>query len=158
MDDSILAPMLTGRVVIACIGNEFRRDDGVGPFIAGLLKPTGRITVVDCGETPENFLGVIASHNPDKVVIIDAAYFGGEPGEVRTVKKSEIGGGGASTHDAILTLFADYIEARTGAEAFFVAIQPRTSQVGRGLSPEIEAVARELAASINRLTAAPPSM
>ena len=158
MDDSILAPMLTGRVVIACVGNELRHDDGVGPFIAGLLRPTDSLTVVDCGETPENFLGVIARHNPQKVLIIDAAYFGGEPGEVRVVSKAEIAGGGASTHDAILTLFADYIEARTGAEAFFIAIQPKTSQVGRGLSPEIEAAALDLAASINRLAGtAPPT-
>ena len=156
MDDSVLGPMLTGRVVIACVGNELRGDDGIGPFIARLLKPTDRIAVVDCGETPENYLGVIASHNPQKVLIIDAAYFGGAPGEMRVVRKSEIGGGGASTHDAILTLFADYIEARTGAEAFFIAIQPKTSQVGRGLSPEIEAAAYKLAASINRLIGAEP--
>ena len=157
MDDSALARMLAGRVVIACVGNDLRGDDGVGPFIAGLLKPTDLLTVVDCGETPENYLGVIAGHNPEKVLIIDAAYFGGEPGEVRAVKKSEIAGGGASTHDAILTLFADYIEARTGAEAFFVAIQPKTSQVGSGLSPEVEAAALELAAAINRLAGTAPS-
>lgn len=156
MDEFVLTPMLTGRVVIACIGNELRGDDGVGPFIAGLLKPTDLLTVVDCGETPENFLGVIAGHNPEKLLIIDAAYFGGEPGEVRAVKKSEIGGGGASTHDAILTLFAEYIEAQTGAEAFFVAIQPKSSQVGSGLSPEVEAAALELAVAINRIAGAAP--
>ena len=152
MDDSTLVRMLSGRVVVACIGNELRGDDGAGPFIAGLLEPTDRLTVVDCGETPENYLGVIARHNPEKVLIVDAAYFGGRPGEVRVVKKSEIVGGGASTHDAILTLFADYLEAQTGAEAFFVAIQPKSSQVGSGLSPEVEAAARELAAAINRLS------
>jgi len=152
MDDSALARMLSGRVVVACIGNELRGDDGVGPFIAGLLEPTDRLTVVDCGETPENYLGVIARHSPEKVLIVDAAYFGGRPGEVRVVKKSEIAGGGASTHDAILTLFADYLEAQTGAAAFFVAIQPKTSQVGSGLSPEVEAAARELAAAINGLS------
>lgn len=152
MDDSTLARMLSGRVVVACIGNELRGDDGAGPFIAGLLEPTDLLTVVDCGETPENYLGVIAGHNPEKVLIVDAAYFGGRPGEVRVVKKSEIVGGGASTHDAILTLFADYLEAQTGAEAFFVAIQPKSSQVGSGLSPEVEAAARELAAAINRLS------
>jgi hydrogenase 3 maturation protease len=157
MDDSALAPMLSGRVVVACIGNELRGDDGVGPLIAKLLKPTDSLTVVDCGETPENFLGVIAGHNPDKVLIIDAAYFGGEPGDVRVVRKSDIAGGGASTHDAILTLFADYIEARTGAEAFFVAIQPKTSQVGGGLSPEVESAALALAAAINRLSGGEPS-
>jgi hydrogenase 3 maturation protease len=151
MDDSALARMLAGLVVIACIGNDLRGDDGAGPFIAGLLKPTDRLKIVDCGETPENYLGVIASHNPEKVLIIDAAYFGGEPGEVKTVKKSEIGAGGASTHDAILTLFADYIEAQTGAEAFFIAIQPEDTQVGSGLSPRVKAAAVKLAADINRL-------
>jgi hydrogenase 3 maturation protease len=156
MDDSTLALMLQGRCVVACIGNDLRGDDGVGPFVAALLKPTADLTVVDCGETPENYLGVIAGCNPEKVVIIDAAYFGGEPGEVRTVRKSEIGGGGASTHDAILTLFADYIEARTGAEAFFIAIQPKNSEVGSGLSPEVERTARELAAAINRISGATP--
>jgi hydrogenase 3 maturation protease len=151
MDESALIRMLDGRVVIACIGNELRGDDGVGPFIAGILKPTDRVAVVNCGETPENYLGVIAGYRPEHVVIIDAAYFGGEPGEVRVVKKSEIAGGGASTHDAILTLFAEYIEAQTGAEAFFVAIQPQTSQVGNVLSPPVEAAARELASAINQL-------
>lgn len=151
MDKSALTHMLEGRVVIACIGNELRGDDGVGPFIARLLRATDRVSVVDCGETPENYLGVIAGFNPDRVVIIDAAYFGGTPGEVRVVKKSEIGGGGASTHDAILTLFADYIEARTGAEAFFVAIQPQTSEVGGVLSAVVETAAKQLAALINEL-------
>jgi hydrogenase 3 maturation protease len=157
MDDSVLAGIVKGRVVIACIGNELRGDDGVGPFIAGLLRPTELVTIVDCGETPENYLGVISGRNPERVVIIDAAYFGGKPGEVRAIRKSDIGGGGASTHDAILTLFADYIEARTGAEAFFIAIQPKTSQVGSGLSPEVEAAAQALAAAINRLSGVDPS-
>jgi hydrogenase 3 maturation protease len=153
MDKSDLTRMLRGRVVIACIGNELRADDGVGPLIARLLRPSGSVTVVDCGETPENYLGVIVGHEPEKVLIIDAAYFGGRPGEVRIVRKSEIGGGGASTHDAILTLFANYIEARTGAEAFFIAIQPKSSEVGGRLSPEVEAAAKRLASEINGLMA-----
>jgi hydrogenase 3 maturation protease len=152
MDESILAPMLAGRVVIACVGNELRGDDGVGPFVARLLHPGGATRVVDCGETPENYLGVIAAHRPEKVLIIDAAYFGGAPGEIRAVKKSEISGGGASTHDAILTLFAEYIEAQTGAETFFIAIQPERSEVGGALSPVVETAARGLASSINRLS------
>jgi hydrogenase 3 maturation protease len=151
MDKSVLARMFTGRVAIACIGNELRGDDGVGPSVAKLLKPSGDMKVIDCGETPENYLGVIAAHNPEKVVIIDAAYFGGVPGEIRVVEKSAISGGGASTHDAILTLFADYIEAQTGAETFFIAIQPESSELGGVLSPAVEAAGRDLASTINEL-------
>jgi hydrogenase 3 maturation protease len=149
MDKTILHEMLTGRVVIACIGNELRGDDGVGPFMAGLIRPTSRVRVINCGETPENFLGVIASYEPERVVIIDAAEFGGDPGEIRVVRKDEIAGGGLSTHDAILTLFADFIEEQTGARTFFLAVQPVRSDVGDTLSPAVEQAGREVAASIN---------
>jgi hydrogenase 3 maturation protease len=152
MDKTLLTDMLSGRVVIACIGNEIRGDDGIGPFIAGLLTSSERVRVVNCGETPENFLGVIAASSPEKVVIVDAAHFRGEPGEIRIVDKDSIEGGGFSTHDAILTLFADYIEQQTGAKTYFLAIQPKRSEVGEGLSPEIEKVAREIADAINSLT------
>jgi hydrogenase 3 maturation protease len=151
MDKSVLVPMLEGRVVVACVGNQLRGDDGVGPFVASLLISTDRVRVVDCGETPENYLGVISSHRPDRVLIVDAAHFGGDPGEIRTVSKAEITGGGISSHDAILTLFADYIEAGSGAKTFFLAIQPENTQVGTGLSRQVEAAGREIAAAINEI-------
>ncbi len=155
MDKSLLTDMLSGRVVIACVGNEMCGDDGIGPFIAGLLAASERVKVVDCGETPENFLGVIAGFSPEKVVIIDAAHFGGEPGEIRMIDKDSIEGGGFSTHDAILTLFANFIEEESGAKTYFLAIQPKRSEVGEGLSPEIEKAGRRVADTINGLTGDP---
>jgi hydrogenase 3 maturation protease len=151
MDENLLTDMLSGRVVIACIGNELRGDDGVGPFISRLLDSSERVSVVDCGETPENFLGVIAGYSPDKVVIVDAACFNGEPGEIRLIEKERIEGGGFSTHDAILTLFANFIEAESGAKTFFLAIQPLRSDVGEGLTPEVENAARQVAGALNGL-------
>jgi hydrogenase 3 maturation protease len=151
MDESILKDMLYGTVVIACVGNEIRGDDGVGPFVSRLIKQAGRVHVVNCGETPENYLGVITRLKPEKVVVIDAAEFGGTPGEIRLVKKSEIAGGGPSTHDAILTLFTDFIEHETGAETFFLAVQPARTQVGAALSPAVEAAARRIASTINKI-------
>jgi hydrogenase 3 maturation protease len=155
MDKSLLTDMLSGRVVIACVGNEMRGDDGIGPFIARLLAPPERVKVVDCGETPENFLGVIAGSSPEKVVIIDAAHFGGEPGEIRMIDKDSIEGGGFSTHDAILTIFASFIEEESGAKTYFLAIQPKQSEVGESLSPEIEKAGRRIADTINELTRDP---
>jgi hydrogenase 3 maturation protease len=151
MDKNTLKDMLSGTVVIACVGNEIRGDDGVGPFISRLIKASGPVHVVDCGETPENYLGVITGFKPEKVVVIDAAEFGGTPGEIRLVKKSEITGGGASTHDAILTLFTDFIEHETNARTFFLAIQPERMEVGEGLSSSVEAAARRVADTINEI-------
>jgi len=151
MDESVLKGMLSGRAVIVCIGNELRGDDGVGPFVSGLIKASRKVTVINCGETPENYLGVISRLNPQKVVIIDAANFGGQPGQIRTVSRSEITGGGLSTHDAVLTLFSGYIEEQTGAETFFVAIQPGPTEVGGRLSVRVEQAAIRLAGLINQV-------
>ncbi len=154
MDRTALASILSGKVVIACIGNEMRGDDAVGPLLARLIEETDRVKVINCGETPENFLGKIANLKPEKVVIIDAAYFGGKPGEIRLVRKEQITGGGASTHDAILTIFSDYIECQSGATVFFLAIQPETTRVGEAMSEAVENAAHELAAIINEIIAA----
>ncbi len=143
--------MLSGRVVIACIGNELRGDDGVGPFISRLLHGSELVQVVNCGETPENYLGVIVRYNPDRVIVIDAADFGGRPGETKAVRKADITAGGLSTHDAVLTLFADYIEKQTGAETLFLAIQPGQSEVGGGLSAPVKAAAHWIAGVINQV-------
>ncbi len=154
MDRASLARILSGRVVIACIGNSMRGDDGVGPYVASLIKETDRIKVIDCGETPENFLGTIARHQPDKLVIIDAAHFGGRAGEIRLVGREEIAGGGASTHDAILTIFADYVEAQTGAETFFLAVQPAETEIGKTMSDVVAAAGQYLADVINEIIGA----
>jgi hydrogenase 3 maturation protease len=151
INESVLHDMLSGRIVIACIGNELRGDDGFGPLMARLIEATGSAEVVDCGETPENYLGVIARSRPEKVIVLDAADFGGKTGEVRIVKKSEIDGAGVSTHAPILTMFADYIENQTGAQTYFLAIQPKTTAFGRPLSDEVRTAAGELAAQINRI-------
>ncbi|MCJ2512538.1 MAG: hydrogenase maturation protease, partial [Candidatus Thermoplasmatota archaeon] len=112
LDECLLREMMTGKVVIACVGNELRADDGVGPLMAGLIKETPDLKVVDCGETPENYLGVIIREKPDKVVVIDAVFLGGEVGEVRAIRKEELAEGGYSTHMPTLSLFTDFVESQ----------------------------------------------
>lgn len=141
--------MLSGRVVVACVGNQWRGDDGVGPLVAALLEPSDRVRVIDCGETPENYLGVIARIKPDRLLVVDAADFGGAAGEIRVVAREEIGGGGLSTHAPRLTLFTDFVEAQTGGETYFLAIQPGSLELGGQIGAAVEAAARELAGAIN---------
>jgi len=149
LDRELIRQMLRGRVVVACVGNQWRGDDGVGPLVAALLEPSDRVRVIDCGETPENFLGVIARIKPEKVLVIDAADFGGAAGEIRVVARQEIGGGGLSTHAPRLTLFTDFVEAQTGGKTHFLAIQPGSLEMGQPVGPAVEAAARELADAIN---------
>jgi hydrogenase 3 maturation protease len=145
--------MLSGKVVIACVGNELRADDGVGPLIAGLVEETPNLKVVDCGETPENYLGVIIREKPDKVIVIDAVFLGGEVGEVRAVRKEELAEGGYSTHMPTLSLFTDFVESQIDITTYFVGIQPKSLAFGGKMSPEVEKTGRDLARRINTISA-----
>ena len=143
--------MLGGRVVIACVGNELRADEGAGPLIAGLINETPDLRVVNCGETPENYLGVIIREKPDKVVVIDAVYMGGEPGEVRAIRKEDLAEGGYSTHMPTLSLFTDFVESQTDTAVYFIGIQPESITFGGRMTPAVERAARDFAARINAI-------
>jgi hydrogenase 3 maturation protease len=151
LDECLLKEMMTGKVVIACVGNRLRADDGVGPLIAGLIKETPDLKVVDCGETPENYLGVIIREEPDRVVVIDAVFLGGEVGEVRAIRKEELAEGGYSTHMPTLSLFTDFVESQIDTRTYFIGIQPGTIVFGEKMAPEVEKAARDLAGAINSL-------
>ena len=153
VDQCLLTEMLTGKVVIACVGNELRADDGAGPLIAGLISETPNLKVVSCGETPENYLGVIIREKPDKVVVIDAVYMGSQPGEVRAIRKEELAEGGYSTHMPTLSLFTDFVESQIDAKTYFIGIQPGTVAFGAKMSPEVEKAGRDLAGRINAVAA-----
>jgi len=146
--------MLAGRVVIACVGNELRADDGVGPLVAGLIAETPCLKVVNCGETPENYLGVIIRERPEKVVVIDAVYMGAEAGEVRAIRKEDLAEGGYSTHMPTLSLFTDFVESQADTMVYFIGIQPETIAFGGKMTPAVRKAAGDLAGRINALTGA----
>lgn len=70
------------------IGNRFRSDDGVGPFIARQIKKSKKnVIVINAEDKPENIIDRAIQLKPCKVIIIDAANFGGMPGEIRLIEK-----------------------------------------------------------------------
>jgi hydrogenase 3 maturation protease len=149
LDQDLLKRMLSGRVVIACVGNDWRGDEGVGRLVAGLITPSDRASVVDCGETPENYLGVIADLKPERLIVLGAVDFGGAPGGIRVLARREIGGFALSTLAPRLTILTDYVETHTGAETFFIAIQPETLEFGAPLGATAAEVGRALAQALN---------
>jgi hydrogenase 3 maturation protease len=156
IDRDLLKRMLSGRVVVACVGNNLRGDEAAGPLVASFVRPTSRLTVIDCGETPENYLGVIARLNPEKVIVVDAADFGGGAGDVRIAVRQEIGGYAIPTYAPRLTTFTDYVEAQTGAETFYITIQPESVEFGGSMGCAVARAARELALAINDVLEADP--
>ena len=139
-----LTPFIKGRVCILGFGNRMWRDDGVGSCIAEALQDCPNLDSVDGGFVPENHLEVVASKNPDTILMIDAADFGGTPGETRLLQPGDVAVAGISTHAGSPQMLGKYLEARTGARVALLAIQPKDTSEGTELSPEVSATLTEL--------------
>lgn len=127
------------KVVILGVGNELRADDGAGVFLAGELEkelgnPEGIMIIRT--QVPENFIRPILEFRPGKIIILDAADFGGRPGDFRVIKENEILQFLVSTHNMPLTLFLKALE-RLKAEKILIGIQPKNLDFGGGLSKEV---------------------
>lgn len=128
---------LRGKVVIAGVGNPLRGDDGLGPHMIQRLRGQVKAALFDCGTVPENFIGPIRDQHPDTILVLDAADFSAQPGEVGVFEASQWRGGGFSTHNFSLDLFADLLMADTNAEIYLVAVQPKSTGFGQAMSPEV---------------------
>jgi len=130
---------LQGKVVILGIGNNLRSDDGAGSLLASRIKDKVPYIVYDAGPNPENYLGKIIKDHPDNIVIIDAADFGGRPGEVRELEGDEIKTVNLfSTHNASLSLTINYLKNDLSADIIILAIQPGSISFGDSLTPEVK--------------------
>lgn len=140
-----LLPVPSGKTLIITVGNDLRRDDGAGSFISSRLKeiPEGYV-LLDVGSRPENSVDEAVDLNPAKTVIIDAADFGGEPGEIRIIPPELIPQTTLSTHTFPLPVIAKMLEEETGSAVYFLGIQPVSVELGEGLSPEVEKSAGDI--------------
>ena len=84
-------------VVIAGIGNDYRRDDGAGPTVARLVaSSTGALDIGPIAE-PLDLLG--KWDGVDLAVLVDATRSGAPPGTVRVVDvESDLFEAASSTH------------------------------------------------------------
>lgn len=127
-----------GRVSLLGVGNPLRGDDGAGSALARRLRSRGVEAAHDGGAAPENYVERLASSRPDVVIVVDAARFGGRPGDVRLLTPGEIDGAALSTHDPSLKMFAGYLHERCACEVLVVGIEPSRTEMGSAMSPEVE--------------------
>ena len=125
--------------LIITIGNSFRHDDGVGPYIyLNLNKLPYDYLILNAGNNPENIIDTAISINPDKTIFIDAANFNGAPGEIKLISEDLISAFTLSTHIFPLNIISKMIEKETGSNIFFIGIQCKNLNFGEGLSNEIK--------------------
>lgn len=103
--------------------------------------------VLEGGDAPENITGLVVKSKPDKIVIVDALDFGAKPGEMRLVSSDELEAAGISTHGS-LKLFIEYLKNMTGASVLILGIQPKSIELGKGISPEVSKSLRKSAKNI----------
>lgn len=141
-------------MVVLGIGNALKADDGVGPLVAQMLQERHPDVVFDTGQTPENFLGPIRRARPETIVLVDAADFGGEPGEIRLASAAEVHGLMLGTHAAPLSMFMAAISEETGAEVRLIAIQAMSTTLGGEMSEQVAAAVRDLVTALEALLGA----
>jgi hydrogenase 3 maturation protease len=144
-----LAIWLSGAssVVIAGIGNEIRMDDFVGVKIIQDLqgKVSKKVHLIECETVPESFMDEIVELKPSNVLLIDAAILELKPGEARLYDAEKVTNIPAiTTHMLPLRVFCDYITQMAQTKLALLLIEPKNTEFGEGLSPEVAASAERI--------------
>ncbi len=136
------------RVVVAGIGNSFRRDDFVGVEIVRNLqnRVSSSVYLIEGETLPESYINPITKFNPTHILLIDAGMLNLNPGASKLVDPSELMKRAAiSTHLLPLRIFCDYLAETTDAKISLLVIQPEDTSFGEGLTPQLRETATELA-------------
>lgn len=133
---------MNGKTVILGIGNWLMSDDGVGVHAAQALAldPPPGVEVVDAGTDVLSALSFL--EQADRVLIIDAARAGGNPGTVRELVEGDLSprqGGGATTLHAVSVLGGRHLmpPGSVWPEVLILGIEPAVLDYGMSLSPAV---------------------
>lgn len=141
------------RVSILGIGNMLRSDDAIGVVLVQLMqrKLLDGVNLLNCETVPENFIGQVEAFQPTHVLLIDAAEFGGAPGDARLFSPESVVGITLSTHAISLSLLARIIEDRTKAKVRILGVQPKLLEFGETLSPELKEASKGISKALIRM-------
>jgi hydrogenase maturation protease len=150
---------VTGRVLVAGVGNLFLGDDGFGPEVArrlaGRSLPTG-VRVVDYGIRGMH-LAYDLLDGYDELVILDAAPRGGRPGDVVVLEVGEgdFGTGEFDGHGMEPTAVLSSLGSLGGRlpRTYVVGCEPADIDEGIGLSPSVAAAVDPAVDAVLRLLA-----
>ena len=144
-----------GRTVFVGIGNELRSDDGIGPLVIERLRDRIDCPCINAGQVPENSFGAIVKEQPDTVVIIDAVQLFMKPGAYQLLTEEDILKTGFSTHTLSPAVFMQYLREASDADVYLLGVQPRSTELGQGLTAPLEDSLDELVNLIAKACAQP---
>jgi hydrogenase maturation protease len=141
---------VVGTVVIG-IGNEYRRDDGVGPAVAAAIdeRALPGVRVVTAIQDPISLLDVWSG--VALAVVIDAAVASpSAPGRIHRITVSDVtSADGVSTHGLDVTQVLALGQALGRAPDQLVVFTVEAADIGHGvgLTPQVSAAVPEVVAS-----------
>jgi len=135
------------RVVVAGVGNPIRMDDNVGVRVVRGLQ--GRVSenvyLIECETVPENFMPQIIDFRPTHVLLIDAALLGSRPGDFKLVDPEQLSMSPTfSSHLLPLRIFCEHVREMTNAKISLLLVEPKNSDFGEGLTPDVEASVKRI--------------
>ena len=135
--------MLSKRIAVIGIGNLLLKDEGVGVHIVHALQEIqlpDNVDIIDGGTSPDIFYRL---EGVDKLIIIDAARAGGEPGAVYRFDQRDIPWEARkviSLHEVGLLESLEIMEVigDRPKQVVIIGIEPKEIDWGLELSPELE--------------------
>jgi hydrogenase 3 maturation protease len=144
-------------ILVLGAGNAMRADDAAGCVVAERLAGRFPSNVIDGGMVPENFVGPIRRMIPGTVIIVDAADFGAQPGELYVARADDIVGDMFGTHGAPLALFMRAMNDEFGSDVILVAVQVGSMELNAPMTDRVESavelLTETLAGVLERTTA-----
>jgi hydrogenase 3 maturation protease len=140
-------------ILLVGIGNTLKSDDAAGVALVEKLRSKGfqnrkDITIMDCGQSPENFINEIVNSDANTVILIDAANTGRPAGSYEVFKAGDISGLSCSTHSMPLSMLAEMITMRSRKKVFLLGIQPKSLEFGEKLSIEVKKGIEDIAETL----------
>jgi hydrogenase maturation protease len=158
------------RILVAGLGNELLRDDGVGVHVAREVRrrlsgggsadpgeessealPEHGVCVVDVGTSVLDALHLFAW--ADRVLAVDALQAGRRPGTVYSFTAEDVADNGpqASLHEMGMVATLRFLPASQRPAVSLIGVEPAVIDYGLELTPEVQAALPAAAAHVCRL-------
>jgi hydrogenase maturation protease len=134
---------VSAKTVVLGLGNALLKDEGIGVHVIHALQHNSipaEVEIIDGGTSPDITYLIEEAH---KLIVVDAARGGGEPGTIYRLALDDITSQGEltlSTHDISLFYSLRLMESlgNSPEETVIIGVEPKEIDLGLELSPELE--------------------
>ena len=134
MDKNIFDRFKQKKTLYAGIGNQLRRDDGVGVYITRHLVHSEYICPLSVEVSIENYIGRINQTYADSLILIDSMDFNEKPGFWKLLPIEEVNDITTNTHNISLNKVSEFFNKQT----YILGIQPGDLSFGEEMTSEVK--------------------